>query len=496
MSLEADFVLRALLGHNFLPVQSRDKEEMPPIFASTTFTPDVARNLVNNISRVGGLGYDSVEYKLTRFNGVPRICSILHPVSYAQLALCIHKNWDKLEYITENQNSLITPREHSDGRICSMGGYDRPLLNSERVLNMSFGKRFIAHSDISNFYPSIYSHAIPWALVGFSHAKRNRSNGRWFNQLDEKVRLTKRNETNGVAIGPATSNIMAEAILARIDEKLSPKFEYVRFMDDYTAYCNTEDKAQDFIFQLSRELAKYHLLLNINKSRVVPLPRALDDDWKARTSLSLPKGSSVSANQAVDFLNLAVGLAQQSPDGSVLKYALKTLTGRHPKFINESAICRFALHLAFHQPILVPLLEEFLDARILPMPPQAYEEELKGLTLKNSQLNRSDAVSWMLYYQNKYSIEVEDNSAKEILESRDCVPLLLLYLSGNPNHQSLVINFANSLDNTDLYELDRYWLLRYQLYLDGHINNSVPEETKTFKVLADASVTFIAPTPP
>ena len=396
MSLEPDFVLEALLGENFLPAQSSDREELPPVLASSTFTPDVARSLVTNVHRDAGLGYDSVEYKLTRFNGVPRISSILHPVAYAHLALCIHKNWDKLEYITENTNSMIVPRQHEDGRICSMGAYGGSLSDSTRILAMSFGKRFTAHTDISNFYPSIYSHAIPWALVGFNFAKKYRTRGRWFNQLDENVRRTRRNETNGIAIGPATSNIVAEAILARIDEKLSSKFEFIRFIDDYTAFCSTEDDAQEFFLQLSFELAKYQLFLNISKSRVVKLPRALEDNWKAQLLLGLPKDPGMSAYQAINYLNLAVELAQRSPDGSVLKYALKTLVGNHPIFVGDSDISQYVLYLAYHQPVLVPLLAKFLDARTFPPSPQIYEESIKRLTLQNARLRRTDAVSWML----------------------------------------------------------------------------------------------------
>ena len=223
MSLDAAFVLNALLQHNFLPAQSRDKEEMPPVFSSSTFTPDTARKLVSGAPRSDrSLGYDSVEYRLTRFNGVSRICSIPHPTAYAHLALCIHKHWDKLAYITENKNSMIVPREHSDGRISIMNGYGGALGEAERTLSMSFGRRYRVHTDISNFYPSIYPHAIPWALVGLQSAKKNRpKSGKWFNRLDERVRWIKRNETNGVVIGPATSNIVSEAILARIDKNLS-----------------------------------------------------------------------------------------------------------------------------------------------------------------------------------------------------------------------------------------------------------------------------------
>ena len=225
------------------------------------------------------------------------------------------------------------------------------------------------------------------------------------------------------------------------------------------------------------------------------LPQSLGDDWLVDLLSKLPQVEVVSTHLAVNFLDHAVDLAKRSPDGSVLKYAIKSLVGKFPHLTSESAIARYALHLAFHQPVLVPLLERFLDARTFPSPPQRFSNSLKSLALENARLRRTDATSWLLHFQNKYSIEVEDETAKEVLESRDCVPMLLLYLSGNPTHQSLVINSANRLGTNDPYELDQYWLLRYQLYLDGHISNIDPEEARTFKVLADASVSFVAPPP-
>jgi len=90
----------------------------------------------------------------------------------------------------------------------------------------SFTSRRLVTTDISNCYPSIYSHAVPWALVGPATAKANADKrSRWYNKIDQAVRWTKRNETNGVGIGPGTSTIVAEIILARIDADLSTKYK-------------------------------------------------------------------------------------------------------------------------------------------------------------------------------------------------------------------------------------------------------------------------------
>lgn len=496
LSVDKDFVLRALLQHNFFPTQKKAKEEMPPIFTSVAFTPDLAKKLVAGKPRKvdGYQGYDAVEYKLTRFNGVSRSCAIPHPTAYAQLSLCIHEHWDKLDYIGKNKISGIRPIEHSDGRIIIMD-YEKSFEKTKRKLRGAFGRRFTVHTDISNCFPSVYSHAIPWATVGFDYAKKHKSTKyktEWFNQLDEKVRWLKRGETQGIAIGPATSNILSEVILARVDETLRGKFVYTRFIDDYTAYCETEEKAQEFVRQLSEELAKYKLLLNIRKTEVIPLPHALAADWVAELSLALPRTAEVSARDAINYLNLAVRLAQQTPDGSVLKYALKSLVSRKLGFMADVDILQYGLTLSFHHPVLLPLLEKLFDSTMF-AGKFLYARELQQLALEHARLRRSDAVAWTLYYLNKYGVSVEAACADEILASRDCVSLLLLYLSGDPLHQTRVLSFVGRLDLVDLYELDQYWLLLYELFRAGKIASRYKDED-AFEIMAANAVGFIMPT--
>lgn len=493
MSVDRDFVLSALLQHNFFPTQKKAKEEMPPIFTSVAFTPDVAKKLIAGKPRKveGYQGYDAVEYKLTRFNGVSRSCSIPHPTAYAHLSLCIHEHWDKLDYIAKNKISGIRPLEHSDGRIIIMD-YEKSFEKTKRKLRGAFGRRFMVHTDISNCFPSVYSHAIPWAAVGFDYAKKHKPpkhRAEWFNQLDEKVRGLKRGETQGVAIGPATSNILSEVVLARVDETLRGEFVYTRFIDDYTAYCNTEEKAQEFVRRLAEELAKYKLLLNIRKTEVIPLPHALAGDWVAELSLALPKSAIVSASDAINYLNLAVRLAQQTPDGSVLKYALKSLLSRKLGFMADVDVLRYALTLSFHQPVLLPLLEKLFDSTIF-SGMFLYTSELQQLALEHAQLRRSDAVAWAVYYLSKYGVTVESACADEILASRDCVSLLLLYLSGAPLHQARVASFVASLDPADLYELDQYWLLLYELFREGKIVSPYKDED-AFEIMAANAVGFV-----
>ena len=495
IAMDREFVIKALLQQNYLPRQNRWLEEVPPRLSSSSFSKAAAIKLtgVDPRQSTSFLGHDSVTYRLTRFSGVPRVCSIPHPRAYAHLALNIHKNWNHLEYITKNENSKIHPFEHLDGRIAIIA-YPDPLKN-KRSPDHSFGKRFVVCADVSNFYPSIYSHSISWATVGFNEAKENRRKKTWYNELDAAVRLTKRGETQGVAIGPATSSIIAEVILARVDAELRDDrrdFTFVRYIDDYVAYCETEEEGRAFILQLTHELDKYKLVLNVSKTEILPLPCTRGDPWVTELVIALPESQDeeVSVQHAVEYVNLAVRLDKQWPNGSVLKYALKALSRQRLDYRAMSKVLQYAVNLSFHQPVLLPLLEGLFDA-VSSHGNFEYCNELQQLLYEHSRFNRSDAVSWALYLCSKHEVAIQDKCAEQIIRSGDCIPILFLYLFGTSEQQAKVVSFAtNGLDRSDLYELDRYWLLLYQLFLDGKIANPYDRDD-TFDVMRGENVNFV-----
>lgn len=493
MSLSKDFLLCALLQHNYLPTQRKAREELPPVFTSNSFSPDIARKIVKppaSKKRRETGGFDAVEFRMTRFNGVSRILSLPHPAAHAHLSLCIHDNWCKLEYITTNNpNSIIRPYEHEDGRIIIMD-YEASFEKTKRSLGMEFGKRFRVHTDIANCYPSIYSHAVPWATVGYGHAKKHKTNKhKWFNHLDEKIRWNKRNETNGIPIGPATSNIITECILAKVDESLRERFEFVRFVDDYTAYCETEENAREFIQHLGEELGKYKLLLNIKKTVITLLPEPVSDGWVSALALSMPNTSLIKSYDAMNFLNLAIELSREHPDGSVLKYAVKSLLGRGLEPMAERDVLPYVLMLSFHHTVLLPTIDTMLERSVF-LGVFYYEKQLKKLLDENARFHRSDGMCWTIYFMNRHGVEISHDQADAVVRTRDCIALLMLYLSGCADHQTKVIEFANSLDRNDLHELDQYWLLLYQLFLDETVSNPYDDEN-TFEILKSEGVSFV-----
>ncbi|HEY3927826.1 MAG TPA: antiviral reverse transcriptase Drt4 [Candidatus Koribacter sp.] len=488
--MNASFLLEGLLRHNYLPLQKKDKEEVPPFLTTAAFTPTIAKKLLSVRRRNAGMGWDAVTYQATRFNGIGRPLTVPHPLPHALLCYSIHDNWADLAYSAASKHSLVRPRHHPDGRVIIMN-YEKPQKLSH---SLAFGKRFRVRTDIANFFPSIYSHAITWAAVGFAHAKANQS-GNWFNELDKFVRWTKRNETQGIAIGPATSNVVAEAILVRVDDFLEQQgFEFFRYIDDYTAYCATEDQAQDFVLALSQRLADYKLSLGLKKTSIVQLPLPDNDEWIAELTLPLPT-REVDKYTAMHFLNKACVIAVDHPGGSVLKYAIKTLRSRKLKPGVVGEILPQVMNLAFHQPTLVPLLGGLLRNTV-GIGAFKYGANLHQIAAINARFRRSDGLCWSLFFMNRHKVPIEDQLATDVVATKDCLALMLLYLSGIKKHQDLVVDFAKQYiaNAADMYELDQYWILLYEMFREGKISTPYSGE-RAFEFLKKEGVSFLATAP-
>ena len=489
MSIDKDFVEEALLRWNYLPYQKRNQEELPPVFTSRQLVPAIAQKIRANKHRKDG--YDQVEYLLTRHTNVSRPLSIPHPLAYCHLVEAICSNWQYFNYVCDNENSRVKPYQHTDNRLLIMD-YGDEYSNADRALRFGFGKKFRIHTDISNCFPSLYSHAIPWALVGISFAKQNRGDQHWFNKIDFCQRMLKRGETQGLGIGPATSNIVSEAILARIDEDLSKHFSYFRYIDDYTCYCETFEEGQKFIRALREQLKKYKLVLNIKKTEIVELPAPIEADWIVDLSTRLPAGTTVekkgkvySASEAVRYIDYAVRISSQHPDGSVLKYAVKAILDRLDMFA-DTQVLEYLLNLVRYYPLLLPLLEPLLEKSLVSG--CYYAKYLNQIAIENAIEGRSDGICWSLYYLAKYGLLISYEVAEKVIESKDCLGILMLYQF--ECYDSEVLNFTNNLDFNYAYELDQYWMLLYQLFFDGMISNPYQND-KTFDILRENDVSFI-----
>lgn len=489
-------VYEALTRFNYFPNQREGMSELPPCISTRQFTPEVAEALNQLQARQGG--YDLVEYHVTRYNNLPRTLGLIHPKAYASLSKCIHDNWFEIAPSFENERSIIKPEIHDDGRLMIMN-YEEPIIKIHRDHEISFGKRFRVTTDISNCFNSIYTHAIPWALVGTQQAKdEQRNHNVWYNKIDKYQRFVKRNETLGVPIGAATSSISVEIILSKVDKELSDKgYDFIRYVDDYTCYCETEEKAQNFIRALKSLLKEYKLTLNLRKTNVESLPLSHEDTWLLNLKTALPHRlhssdedePDLSPAETLTFINKAIEINKETPDGSVLKYAF-TIILSHLEVISTNQALNSLVNLSWYYPSLIPLISLYLDKYYTQYQPKKlpYTKQLKSLLIENAKNKRSDGVSWLLFILFKYDVKITHETAQYVIDGGDCVAITILLELGQSTEQIKAFVQESILDK-DKFTLDNYWLLLYQLNRRDLIND--PYNDGVFKKLREFRVNFI-----
>ncbi|MGD7667702.1 RNA-directed DNA polymerase [Brevibacillus laterosporus] len=194
------------------------------------------------------------------------------PNMYSYICLCKHLSDNRKTY-----KEIL----HSSDKSLSNEFYNNPFyIGKNKRENNRFGKKHIFKTDIQNFYPSIYTHSIPWLLVGKVEAKRTRTNqGKYYNQLDSLIQRCQRGETHGIPTGTFASRLIAEVYLCKLDEKLE-KHSYVRYVDDYELSYNDEKEKGEFYKDLTKELNDINLNIKVEKNLIDTFPfRGDNNSW-------------------------------------------------------------------------------------------------------------------------------------------------------------------------------------------------------------------------
>ncbi|MFA9189165.1 RNA-directed DNA polymerase [Flavobacterium magnesitis] len=499
-SLNKDLVFEKLLKFGLFP------EKMDKIFSSGSFGKYA---IEHKIEEYQNSFFSDIKFRLTRNNNAPRLLSIPHPAPYFNLCYEIRQNWQVISnsfgsYDDYRNTSMIIPKPNNlNRRLVTMLSYDRIKDEKFLILDKSFKAKYFVHADITNCYPSIYSHSVPWALVGKIESKINaQKQDEWYNKLDKAIRNVQRNETVGIPIGPDTSSIICEIILSQIDKKLS-KYKYFRFIDDYKCYCSSKNEADNFIRDLSKELESYNLRLNQKKTIISNLPKSFDDDWVNELKffinifLTEDRLHNKHMNMLGQFFDLIVKLVKRYPDESPIRYAVKVLSNK--KFVDNDVFAFVILNLSricFLYPYFIDLFDNiFINNEISSKIKPSIEEELNSIIYEHLQYSRSDVALWGVYLAYKYKLQIKDfdKYSDKLIEERDCLPVLLSYYYAlNKGYDTKkYINLINFLIVEQIE--DEWWLYIYEVMIKNK-NKPVLKKVKYrdfYLKLIENNISFI-----
>jgi hypothetical protein len=449
-------------------------------------------------------GKDFIRYENSRHINIPRQLAIPNPIAYHNLCKEIAERWDDItNYFKEKTDDL--PQKISRIHIRKMEGkkylfemnYKKFMEDDKIEIDLEIKSNILVKADISNCFPSIYSHSIPWAILGKEMVKKDMTLPKkerkyvvhYSNKLDFFTRNVKFGETNGILIGPHASNLISEIILVAIDFELNKKgYKFIRRIDDYSCYVKDHNECDKFLRDLSSELKKYDLVLNRKKTEIHLLP--IGKDWPEKLKdFQFPKekenGKTVfPIKELKSYLNLAIDLFRSyDNNSSILNYAIKAISKKHLWSVEKAYFLKKVHHLVLLYPYLIPLLEKHVF-----VPFEIETNEIKKISQNIFDLAKEkeiwEAVSYSLYFAIKYEFELSILELYDLAkQSNDCILLLLAYLYDSSEEIDKYKKLANLKKESDF---DRYWLFIYEVLEKDFLD-------KPYCELKEKNVSFLCP---
>lgn len=458
-------------------------DNLPPLFRTGKF---ISKCAIHNISRKG---------TLRRKLGIP------NPVNFFRLSETITENWhDILECASKSTISLTTPDTASNGNRafnprCSLN--ELPDIHAK----LRSKHKYILKTDISRFYHSIYTHSIAWTYHTKDIAKKNRSNGLFGNLLDKHLQDSQDGQTIGIPIGPDTSLIIAESLLANIDLKLSEKgiSSGLRYIDDYFLGFNTIGEAESALTTMQELLNEYELALNPLKTEIIQLP--IEFEPLAISELRAFSFRDTIGGQKSDlihYFNIAFKAAKDLPTESILKYAVSrtfevnVTTENYPVFENFILQCVTAdsstLKYTVNQLIKYKRIGYIQNIENI-------SHILRQLSITESSLGHGNEVAYCLWLYLVLGISVPEVVVKNVVPMRDPFVAILLCDCWQKGLMNFIPDFSIYEEMMVMEELSGdMWMFVYEMLAKEWfqpISNQNPiSQNECYRFLLNSGVFF------
>lgn len=464
-------------------------KELPPAFSTTRFSVALTKS-VRNGTAIPPSGKKSAEmmcHSLARAGGVRRVLGIPNPIFFASLAKEIADNWGYLRRKARlSPISLSAPVLSASGRsIRPMGALAQlPQMRLERRI----GGRYLLCADLSEFYKSIYTHSIPWALHTRDVAKNDRSDALLGNRLDKAIRNCQDTQTNGIPIGPDTSFLLAELILAHLDSVIFDKSTYLsahRYYDDYEISFEKIGQAEEMLAKMQASFAVFGLQLNPTKTKILDLPQPLDDSVSAKVkNFDLKRSGMARIHWLFQFFDYLLTEKAKSPTSHFYSYAIPQLIQQEWSGEEWKAAQKVAFHLAEAEPSAVQtLVVEILSAQEKgrALDRSMYEPCLNRIATRCALAGHGHEVVWAVWAAVQMKYAISNDTVKAVSQMDDpFVALVMLHADS----EGLIAGGLSS---------DRWRLAMDQEGLYGE--QSILAYEACVKGWAESSTDYVAPDP-
>lgn len=307
---------------------------------------------------------------IPRYGEARRKLSLVNPVNQLHVSHLIAENWTHIRArLSRSQISEFKPEfsTSSNGRAITGVDFDGVARRRARLLS-TYGR--YVQTDITRFYPSIYTHSIAWAILSKSYVKANHQSAafksHYANLLDKAVGSGQEGQTIGIPIGPDTSRIIAELVAVEIEEIAKshiPDFadRGVRYVDDIMIGLSESETSAGVLSGLSLALYEYQLELNAEKTGTFGLGCPHTPEWIhfVRT-FNITTRTSQQRDDLDSFFEHAIYLSDQNKRENALLFAVKRAASFDVQPASVDHLVRWMLYAHVVQPPALALSPSIL----------------------------------------------------------------------------------------------------------------------------------------
>jgi hypothetical protein len=430
-------------------------------------------------------------------------------LSYYRLADLLVSNWTAIRALTwTHRLSASRPYVMKSSPRAIVPRYRYAELPRLRALRRR-AARYLLKTDISQFYPSLYTHAVPWALHGKQQAKtalatKNKGAHLLGNKIDKALSAMNDGQTHGVPIGPDASLVVAEMVLAAADDLLVTRCKGLirgfRYVDDYELPFATLRDGEQVLADIQGVLSEYELALNPRKTGIQELPQALDGRWASDVSRFRLRDSghpTAQRNDLVALFSLAFDAAASYPEDSVLKYAvarvrsLDVSAGAWRAF--QNCLLGAASADSSTLPTVLGTLHQVSVATGNAVSKAPLAEVCESIVLRHAPRGQGSEVAWALWAVCAWKLSLSADALKAVSGmDDDVVALLAMYA------ESQGLFGPGGIDKTKWSTLaadpqalgSEHWLLAYEANRNGWLPAPAVATDPAFAGMHAAGVAF------
>lgn len=460
--------LQDLLSRGYFPIQ------LPVGFSTTQLAENIEALQASWDEALDGRGRilsQSERFSVARSSYSRRTTSIPNPVNFYGLAKDICRYWPQIqEHFNKSEISRSIPGAGGSLRAIELTKFTD--LYEERV-RRSAGARYALVTDISSYFPTIYTHTIPWALHTKALAKANRGKSDQYfgNALDQRCMGTQDGQTIGLPIGPDTSHIIAEMIGVAIDDSIRDALggwpKGFRYVDDFTFFFNTREEAERALAVIIKCVSAFELQINASKTKIVEVRELVQESWKyTLKKLNVSPKRRQQKDDIHHYFEVLFSLEARFKDESLVKYGLKQLSSTIIKKSNWPIAEAYLLKCGYGFPNTLQVITQILvtyHRHQYELNREALGDFCRNLLGSASAANHHSETAWLLWLCKELGISLEAPLVQQVLQMESSVCSLIAL---DLNQSGLVAGELNLADLEPLATgqalVGNNWMLAYE----------------------------------